>query len=282
MQANAAVANAYVADITAARGAGSSRFRSCLGAMFGIGFILGPAMGGAPRGHIDLHLPFVRGRHAGPRQSGSTAVSSSRNRCPRDRSARPSAWRSRQPARLLSEGALRIRGGVGRLVGRDRAAPGSRRAFTMHTCWVLYATFTVLAGGSRANGLLTLCRHRRGLGVIVQGATCSSTLLRHGSAHAASSRGPGSRLGFHCWPMRCRPRPTQGWMMYVGGLRFNVLGFRLSTFGHPEHLISEAAADERSQGPDAAGAAVAALNSLTGRARAADHRRRLARDGLPP
>ena len=55
MQANAAVANAYVADITppAER---AKRF-GMLGAMFGIGFILGPVLGGL-LGGIDLRLPF--------------------------------------------------------------------------------------------------------------------------------------------------------------------------------------------------------------------------------
>ena len=55
MQANAAVANAYVADITAP--ADRAKRFGMLGAMFGIGFILGPAMGGV-LGAIDLHLPF--------------------------------------------------------------------------------------------------------------------------------------------------------------------------------------------------------------------------------
>ena len=55
MQANAAVANAYVADITAPEDR-AKRF-GLLGAMFGLGFILGPAMGGL-LGAIDLHLPF--------------------------------------------------------------------------------------------------------------------------------------------------------------------------------------------------------------------------------
>jgi len=55
MQANISVANAYVADITvpAMR---AKRF-GMLGAMFGVGFILGPVMGGL-LGAINLHLPF--------------------------------------------------------------------------------------------------------------------------------------------------------------------------------------------------------------------------------
>ena len=55
MQSNVSVANAYVADITppAER---AKRF-GMLGAMFGIGFILGPVVGGL-LGAINLQLPF--------------------------------------------------------------------------------------------------------------------------------------------------------------------------------------------------------------------------------
>ncbi|MCX7201004.1 MAG: MFS transporter, partial [Burkholderiales bacterium] len=55
MQANAAVANAYVADITLPEDR-AKRF-GMLGAMFGIGFILGPLIGGL-LGAINLQLPF--------------------------------------------------------------------------------------------------------------------------------------------------------------------------------------------------------------------------------
>jgi DHA1 family tetracycline resistance protein-like MFS transporter len=55
MQANAAVANAYVADITPPEQ--RARRFGLLGAMFGIGFILGPVLGGL-LGGIDLQLPF--------------------------------------------------------------------------------------------------------------------------------------------------------------------------------------------------------------------------------
>ena len=55
MQANAAVAQAYVADISEPHER-AKRF-GMLGAMFGMGFVLGPVMGGL-LGGIDLHLPF--------------------------------------------------------------------------------------------------------------------------------------------------------------------------------------------------------------------------------
>ena len=55
MQANLSVANAYVADITPAA-ARTKRF-GLLGAMFGVGFALGPVMGGL-LGSVNLHLPF--------------------------------------------------------------------------------------------------------------------------------------------------------------------------------------------------------------------------------
>ena len=55
MQANAAVAQAYVADISAPEER-AKRF-GMLGAMFGMGFVLGPVIGGL-LGAIDLHLPF--------------------------------------------------------------------------------------------------------------------------------------------------------------------------------------------------------------------------------
>ena len=55
MQSNASVANAYVADITPP--ADRAKRFGMLGAMFGVGFILGPVMGGV-LGAIDLHWPF--------------------------------------------------------------------------------------------------------------------------------------------------------------------------------------------------------------------------------
>lgn len=56
MCANVAVANAYVADITEPKD--RAKNYGLLGAMFGLGFILGPVMGGV-LGDIDVHWPFL-------------------------------------------------------------------------------------------------------------------------------------------------------------------------------------------------------------------------------
>ena len=61
MQSNAAVANAYVADITPPEDR-AKRF-GLLGSMFGLGFILGPVLGGL-LGAIDLRLPFFAAANA--------------------------------------------------------------------------------------------------------------------------------------------------------------------------------------------------------------------------
>ncbi len=55
MQANLSVANAYVADITPPEQ--RARRFGMLGAMFGVGFILGPVIGGL-LGSVSLRLPF--------------------------------------------------------------------------------------------------------------------------------------------------------------------------------------------------------------------------------
>ncbi|HYS12667.1 MAG TPA: MFS transporter, partial [Burkholderiaceae bacterium] len=54
--ANMSVANAYVADVTAHEN--RARSLGLVGAAFGIGFILGPMIGGL-LGHYDVRLPFL-------------------------------------------------------------------------------------------------------------------------------------------------------------------------------------------------------------------------------
>jgi MFS transporter, DHA1 family, tetracycline resistance protein len=109
MQSNASVANAYVADITPAEDR-AKRF-GLLGAMFGLGFILGPSLGGV-LGHFDLRLPFFA--------AGTLALLNLAygyfvlpESLPADH-RKPFRWRAANPVAALS--ALRQLHGVGRLV----------------------------------------------------------------------------------------------------------------------------------------------------------------------
>ena len=132
MQANIAIANAYVADISPAEDR-ARRFGQ-LGAMFGIGFILGPVIGGV-LGDIDVRLPFL--------VAGSMAVL---NWCygffvlpeslPLDK-RRKFEWKRANPVASLS-GLARLKG-VGWLV--LVIALSSLAQFMLHMTWVLYTKF---------------------------------------------------------------------------------------------------------------------------------------------
>jgi DHA1 family tetracycline resistance protein-like MFS transporter len=89
MQANAAVANAYVADITPPEGR-AKRF-GMLGAMFGMGFILGPVMGGL-LGDINIHLPFFVAGCLGGAERAVRLLCAAANRC-RLRAVAPFEWK---------------------------------------------------------------------------------------------------------------------------------------------------------------------------------------------
>ncbi len=132
MQANAAVANAYVADISAPEER-AKRF-GMLGAMFGIGFILGPVMGGL-LGGIDLQLPFFVAGGLALRQPAVRLVRAARVAA----AGTPPAfeWKAANP--LTSLRALAQLKGVGLLVAVI-ACTGLAQ-FVLYTCWVLYATF---------------------------------------------------------------------------------------------------------------------------------------------
>ena len=120
MQANVAVANAYVADITPPED--RARRFGLLGAMFGIGFILGPVMGGLLGD--DRPAPAVlRRRHAGADQLAATATSCCRSRCRRSGGGRSSGGAPNPVAALRSLAALK---GIGPLVRGDRRWPASR------------------------------------------------------------------------------------------------------------------------------------------------------------
>jgi DHA1 family tetracycline resistance protein-like MFS transporter len=162
MQANVAVANAYVADITPPQD--RARRFGLLGAMMGVGFILGPALGGV-LGDVDVRLPFVA--------SGTLAVINwiygyfvLPESLPVDQRT-PFAWRKANPVSALR--GLFDLGGVGPLVAV--IALSTLAQFMLHATWVLYTTFKFGWGP-----------HETGLSLMVVGlanVVMQGVLLKH-------------------------------------------------------------------------------------------------------
>ncbi len=239
MQANAAVANAYVADITPPED--RARRFGLLGAMFGVGFILGPVMGGL-LGGINLHLPFfVAGALAMANLAyGALVLPESLPLSQR----RPFEWRRANPVSALRQ--LTSLQGVGPLV--VVVALSGLAQFVLHTCWVLYTSFKfgwgpVQNGWSLfAVGLMT---------ALVQGGLLKYLLKFIEPRKLAAMGLVSSTLAYLGWGLA-----TEGWMMYAVVLA-NVLGYTVNTTVNS--MISNAA-DASQQGQTLG--AVASLNSL--------------------
>jgi len=239
MQANVSVSNAYVADITppAER---AKRF-GMLGAMFGLGFILGPVMGGL-LGAIDLRLPFFA--------AGSFALVNLLygwfvlpESLPTDR-RRVFAWTSANPLRAL-RGLTKLKG-AGPLVAV--IACSGLAQFVLYTTWVLYTTFK-FGWGPLENGWSLAA-----VGVvsaIVQGLLLGRLLRAFSPRRLAVLGLLSSALAYLLWGAA-----TDGWMMFAI-IFVNLLG---ATVASTIQSIISSAADPRSQGQ--ALGAVGGLNSL--------------------
>jgi len=240
LQANAAVANAYVADITPPED--RARRFGLLGAMFGMGFVLGPVMGGL-LGAIDLHLPFF--------VAGTLSLINwlygffvlPESLPPEQR--RPFEWRRANPVAAL-RGLTRLQG-VGPLV--ISIALSGLAQFVLHTTWVLYTTFK-FGWGPLQNGLSLF-----GVGlmsVLVQGVLLKHLLKRWSPQRLAVVGLVSSSLCYLGWALA-----TEGWMMYaVIGL--NLFGYAVASA--MQSIVSNAA-DPKTQGQTMG--AVASVNSLT-------------------
>ena len=239
MQANAAVANAYVADITAPDKR-AKRFGQ-LGAMFGLGFILGPVMGGL-LGGIDLRLPFF--------VAGSLALLNLLygyfvlpESLPPER-RRPMSWAAANPVAALRR--LTQLKGVGLLVAVI-ACTGLAQ-FAMYTAWVLY-TGLRFGWGPAENGWSLFAVGI--MSALVQGLLLGRLLKRFSPQRLALAGLASSTVAFALWGMS-----TQGWMMYAV-IFANVLGFTV-TASIQSIISSAAAANEQGQTMGS----VSALNSL--------------------
>lgn len=239
MQANISIANAYVADITPPDQ--RARRFGLLGAMFGIGFILGPAIGGA-LGDVDVRLPFwVAGCMAVI--NGLYGLFVLPESLPPER-RRPFEWRRANPvAALRGLAALR---GVGSLV--VVIALSSLAQFMLHMTWVLYTKFKFGWGPGQVGWSLFAVGV---VSAISQGFLLKPLLARYSPRRLAITGltvGAMTYLGFGL--------VTQGWMVY-GVIALGLLG---GTASAAMQSIVSNAADARTQGQTMG--SVSSLNSL--------------------
>jgi MFS transporter, DHA1 family, tetracycline resistance protein len=239
MQANLSVASAYVADITPPEHR-AKRF-GMLGAMFGVGFILGPVIGGL-LGSINLRLPFYA--------AGSLAMLNLLygyfvlpESLPASR-RHAFDWKAANPFSALR-----------RLTQLKEVAPLAvvvaccgLAQFMLYTCWVLYTTFK-FGWGPRDNGWSLAA-----VGVvsaIVQGLLLGRILKLISVRRLAVLGLISSTLAYALWGAA-----THSWMMYAI-IFVNLLG---ATVSSTIQSIISSAADAQSQGKTLG--AVGGLNSL--------------------
>jgi DHA1 family tetracycline resistance protein-like MFS transporter len=240
MQANAAVANAYVADISAPEER-AKRF-GMLGAMFGLGFIAGPALGGL-LGSIDLRLPFAVAGCLGLLNLlyGYFVLPESLPANQRH----PISWGSVNPISSLRR--LAEMKGIGALVGVI-ACTGLAQGI-LYNCWVLYTTFK-FGWTTQDNGMSLAA-----VGVVsvfVQGYLIGKLLKRFTPQRLAVLGLVSSTIAYAAWGAA-----PVGWVMYAVVFA-NLLGFTVTA---SLQSIVSSAADSRSQGQTLG--AVSALTSLT-------------------
>jgi len=239
MQANLSVANAYVADITPPEQR-AKRF-GMLGAMFGVGFILGPVIGGL-LGSINLRVPFYAagGLAFLNLLYGYFVLPES---LPMSR-RHPVDWKGANPFnafRRLSQ--LKAVGPLAVVVACSGLAQ-----FVLYTCWVLYTTFK-FGWGPRDNGWSLAA-----VGVvsaIVQGLLLGRILRLISVRRLAVLGLISSTLAYALWGAA-----TQSWMMYAI-IFVNLLG---ATVSSTIQSIISSAADAQHQGKTLG--AVGGLNSL--------------------
>lgn len=239
LQSNISVANAYVADITPPEDR-AKRF-GLLGAMFGIGFILGPVIGGLLGAH-DVRLPFVA--------AGTLALVNAAyglfvlpESLPAER-RRDFDWRRANPVSALR--GLVALAGVGPLV--FVIALASFAQFMLHMTWVLYTKFKFGWGPAEVGWSLFAVGM---VSAISQGVLLKRLLRRFSPQRLAVVSllvGALSYLGFGL--------ATQGWQIYA----VIALGLLGGAANAALQSIVSGAADAKTQGQTMG--SVSSLNSL--------------------
>ncbi|MEO7728719.1 MAG: MFS transporter [Burkholderiales bacterium] len=239
MQANVSVANAYVADITPA-GERAARFGK-LAAMSGIGFALGPVLGGV-LGAVNMQMPFyVAG--------GLAAVNLLYGFFVLPESLAPAKRREfalKAASPLHSFRKLAQLRGVGRLV--TVLACAMLAHYMLYTCWVLYTTFK-FGWGPYENGWALAA-----MGIVtavVQGLLLDRILKIVNPRRVAVLGLVSSMLAFFAWGAA-----WEGWMMFAI-IFINLLGV---TVAPAIQSIISGTVDAKNQGTTLG--AIGGVNSL--------------------
>lgn len=240
MQANIAVANAYVTDITPPEDR-AKRF-GMLGAMFGLGFILGPVLGGL-LGGINLRLPFfvAGGLACCNWLYGFFVLPES---LPRER---------RQPFRLARANPVGSLMHLAQLKGMGALLAvvtfTSLAQFILQQTWAVYTPLKF--GWSTTDVGWSLCAVGA-MSVLVQGVLVGRLVKAMSVQRLVVLGLLSSSLAYVAWGSA-----TQGWVMYAV-IACNVLGFAA---GASLQTLVANAADPKTQGQTMG--AVAGLSSLT-------------------
>jgi MFS transporter, DHA1 family, tetracycline resistance protein len=239
--ANFTVANAYIADITPPEKRAQSF--GLLGAVFGLGFILGPILGGL-LGNGDPRLPFfvAAGLSAINWLYGFFVLPESHKQENRVRFS----WKKANPfSSLYALSSLKTVGGLVWVSALSNLA-----AFILQTTWILYTTFR-FSWTPKDNGIALFL-----VGVVsavVQGGLIRVLLPKLGERRAILIGllvGALSYLGYGL--------AQQGWVMYV----IIIATFLSPLAGPAAQAIISRSISEKEQG--AALGALSSLNSLMG------------------
>jgi DHA1 family tetracycline resistance protein-like MFS transporter len=196
--ASFSIGSAYVADITVAEA--RSRGFGMLGAMFGLGFIIGPMAGGLLGAH-DVRLPFyVAATLCGINWLYGFFILPE-SHPPEKRT--PVNWRKANPFSAL-RALSRVRG-IGPLV--TVFALTNLAQFILHSTWVLYTGFR-FGWGPGENGIALFVV---GLSAaIVQGVLLGALLRNFGEARLALAGLASGAIAYLLYGLA-----QQGWMMYA-------------------------------------------------------------------
>jgi DHA1 family tetracycline resistance protein-like MFS transporter len=234
--ASFSVANAYASDVTPPEGRAKSF--GLIGAAFGVGFIVGPMVGGL-LGSVDLHLPFFAAGALSLINAayGYFVVPES---LPRARRATFSLGRANPFAALLTLARHRE---IGSLVAVFALVILAQ--LILQTTWVLYTHFR-FGWGPRENGFALFCVGL--VAAIVQGGLLSPLLRRFGDVRVVLLGLTTGTCAYVLYGVA-----QQGWMMYA-----IIIGNFLSFAAGPAlHGMVSNAVDPTEQG-----VTMGALNSI--------------------